>query len=382
MFRGFFKKDGTLNITTSISGLSTDIWFKTLALNASENLIANAIVKSEFKTFEKGTPIREALYYSFNIEPNPNQSASVFWKEVVHKLLNENECLVLHRNDHYYIADSFFKESNGFTMSTYKDVSINGETIQGSFTEDDVWHFKYQNEKNTVIINGIYANYSKLIAIAQKSYKEAGVRKGKLKIGAEYPKTIEANEKLKELINEQMRVFYQTDGNATLPLSQGLDYEELSNGIGVKGGLQGRDIRAFIDDVIDMVAIARNVPPKLLKGDVADTADAVNNLLTFCVNPLAEMIADEINRKSYGKHAYLERTYLKVDTTNIKAVDIKQIASSLDILTRIGAYNVDECLMAMGKEPLNTEWSTQRFMTKNYQPIDQMINNKGKGGGK
>lgn len=367
-----------MDVSTSISELQTEIWFKLLALNASENLIANALCKSEFKTFEKGVPTRKDLYYSFNIEPNPNQSASIFWRKVIHELLNKNECLVIHRDDDYYIADSFSNDPKGFTRNIYTGVSVNGETIQGSFSEDDVWHFKYQNDKNTTIINGIYASYSKLIAIAQKSYKEAGVRKGKLKIGTEYPQTVEANKKLENLINEQLKTFYQTDGNATLPLAKGLDYDELSNSIGIKGGLQGREIRAFVDDVIDMVAIARNVPPKLLKGDVADTADTVNNLLTFCINPLAEMIADEINRKSYRKQAYLERTYLKVDTTNIKAVDIKQIANSLDILTRIGAYCVDDSLMALGKEPLGTEWSRQRFMTKNYQPIDQMLNNKGK----
>ena len=65
--------------------------------------------------------------------------------------------------------------------------------------------------------------------------------------------------------------------------------------------MEGRDIRAFIDDIFDFVAIAFQVPPQLLKGNVADTDKAVNNFLTFCINPLAELLTDEINRKCMAK---------------------------------------------------------------------------------
>jgi len=30
---------------------------------------------------------------------------------------------------------------------------------------------------------------------------------------------------------------------------------------------------------------------------------------------------------------------------------------------------VDDCLIALGMEPLETDWSQARWMTKNYQPI-------------
>jgi len=52
-------------------------------------------------------------------------------------------------------------------------------------------------------------------------------------------------------------------------------------------------------------------------------------------NPLAELLTDEINRKMYGKRAYLERTYMMLDTSHIRAVDIKDIANALDVLIQV-----------------------------------------------
>jgi HK97 family phage portal protein len=114
---------------------------------------------------------------------------------------------------------------------------------------------------------------------------------------------------------------------------------------------------------------------------VADSGDAFNNFITYCINPLAELIEDEINRKLYGKKAYLKNTYLKVDTTNIKAVDITNVANALDVLTRIGAYSIDDSLKKLGMEPLNTEWSKARWMTKNYQRVEKRYEGTEEGGG-
>jgi len=227
------------------------------------------------------------------------------------------------------------------------------------------------------VIDGLYASYSKLIAASQAHYKRNNARRGKLNIPTGYPQTEDARKNLEDLLGRRFKRFFEAEGGAVIPLTNDMTYDELSSNIGVKGGVEGRDIRAFIDDIFDFVAIAFQVPPQLLRGAVADTDKAVNNFLTFCVNPLAELLGDEINRKLYGKRAFLERTYCKLDTTRIKAVDIKDIAGALDILVRIGAYCVDDCLRMLGLETLNTEWSQARWMTKNYERIEQRL----KGGG-
>ena len=90
-------------------------------------------------------------------------------------------------------------------------------------------------------------------------------------------------------------------------------------------------------------------------------------------NPIAELLTDEINRKLYGKENYLEKTYIKLDTTGIKAVDITDIAGSLDILLRVGAYTVNDCLKTLGLEEIHEDIGSQRWMTKNYAPIEEIL---------
>jgi hypothetical protein len=63
----------------------------------------------------------------------------------------------------------------------------------------------------------------------------------------------------------------------------------------------------------------------------------------------------------------------------IRAVDIKDIAGALETLFRIGGYTIDDVLKSLGMEPLDNEWSTTHFVTKNYEPIEHSIENSGGG---
>ncbi len=373
-FTGLFNKDvSTISLDAYVGELAGEVFYKELAIQACVNLIANAVARSEFKTYEKGKEVRKDNYYLFNVEPNQNKSASKFWRDVVHKLVYENECLVIQQAGKFYIADNYELVEFAFKENIYKDVVVANYQLRNVFTESQVFHFELHNEKIKTVIDGLYQSYSKLIAASQGHYKKNNARRGTLEIPTNYSQTEKAQKDLEELLSNRFKRFFEAEGGAVLPLSDGMGYKELSSNIGVKGGVEGRDIRAFIDDVFDFVAIGFQVPPQLLKGTVADTSKAVIDLLTFCVNPLAETLNDEINRKMYGKKAYLERTYMKLDTSRIRVVDIKDVANAFDVLLRIGAYCIDDCLETLGMEPLNTEWSRARWMTKNYQPIETTL---------
>ena len=65
-----------------------------------------------------------------------------------------------------------------------------------------------------------------------------------------------------------------------------------------------RDIKSQYDDIFDFTARGFSMPPTLAKGDVQDTEKAVDEMLTFCLDPLAQMFMQEINRKRIGKTGY------------------------------------------------------------------------------
>ena len=75
------------------------------------------------------------------------------------------------------------------------------------------------------------------------------------------------------------------------------------------------------------------------------------------------------NHNGHGKAAFLENSYLKIDTTCIKHTDIFSIADQADKLISDGIYSVDDLRAKLGEIPLNTWWSKQHVRTKNYEAL-------------
>lgn len=372
-FIGLFNRGSTHNTSAHIGSLAAEAFVKELAIQACINLIANVLSKAEFQTFELGKETRKDNYYLFNVEPNPNKNASKFWRDVIQKLVYDNECLVIQHGNYFYVADSFNVKKFAFQEYMYDGITVDGIGLEAAYTESQVLHFELHNQKVINLIDGLYNSYGKLISAAQGNYKRNNSSRGKVKVPTDYPQTEAAQKELTELFENKFKKFFEAEGPAVIPLTGGIDYEEMQSSTSTKGAADGRGIRAFIDDVFDFTAIALNIPPQLVKGSVSDTEKAMDNLLMFCINPLAKLIGDEVNRKYYGKKDLLARTYLRINTSMIRAHDIKNIAGALETLLRIGSYSVDDCLKALGMEPLGTEWSTARWMTKNYAPIEDAL---------
>ena len=370
----FNKDDNTLELDVFIGSIASKIYYKELAIQSAINLIANVVSRSEFQTFEEGEEVRKDNYYLFNVEPNPNKSASKFWRDVISKLVYDNEALIIQQNGYFYCADNYEVSKFAFKPYIYSNVEIDGYGLSNTYNETQVIHLELHNEKVRKLVDGLYKDYGKLIEISQGNFKKNNSRKLGVKVPTSYPETEDAQKKLKDLFENKFKSFFEAEGPAVVPLVNDLEVEELKSNIGVKGGSDNNQIRAFIDDIFDFVAIAFQIPPVILKGQVADSGDAFKNFITYCINPLAELIEDEVNRKYYKKEAYLDRTYLKVNTTNIKAVDITDVANALDVLTRTGGYTVDDTLKKLGLEPVGGEVGQARFMTKNYQEIKKRIN--------
>lgn len=377
-FSGLFDKEGKLALNATVGRLATEVYYKELAFQACANLIAKTLARAEFRTFLKGEEVREDMYYLLNVEPNPNQNASDFWRDAVYRAAKGNESLIVMEGDYLYLADSWNVVPGTFVENLYTEIRLGELREPLKRRESEVLHLRMHNEQAKQVIEGLYDSYSKLIAAAQKRYRRNSSKRGFLDLGTNYPQTDKAQSDLKDLLENRFKTFFQHDEDAVLPLTGGVQWKELETvGSGARGTVEGRDIREFINDIFDYTAMAFQVPPQLLKGDVADTHEAMKNFLTFCINPLADMIGDEINRKMYGKRDFKKRSYVKVDTTNIRAVDIKDVANALDVLFRIGAYTIDDCLKYLGLEPLGNEIGQQRFVTKNYEPIESILDLEG-----
>lgn len=342
-------------------------------IHAAINLIANCISKCEFKTFESGKEKQGEEYYVWNFEPNLNQNSSQFLQELVTKLLYNNECLVVESKGQLIIAEGFSKEEFALKETIFSNVYRKGFTFNRNFRMSEVLYFQLNNKNIRRLLSDLCNGYNELLNEAVDKYEKAGGEKGTLHIdaaatGQKYgSKTFE--EVYEELMNERFKKFFNSR-SAVLPLFNGFTYTKQAAEQSKKSTSEMKDITDMLDEIVETVARAFNIPVSLLKGDVSDVEKITRNFLTFCIDPICEMIQTEINRKRNGKRDVQRGNYLKIDTTTVMHTDIFDIAEKIDKLIASGMYCIDELRRKLGDAELNTEKSRQHFITKNYEQID------------
>ena len=161
------------------------------------------------------------------------------------------------------------------------------------------------------------------------------------------------------------------NGNAVLPLYDGYKYTDLGSKTYSEGS--SRDLKAQYDDIFDFTARGFSMPPSLAKGDVQDTSKAVDEMLTFCLDPLAEMMQQEANRKRNGRDNVLKGTRMVIDTRKVKHIDLFDIATPGDKLIGSGIATINMLLRAIGEPQINEEWANRHMMTKNYADIEEVL---------
>ena len=172
------------------------------------------------------------------------------------------------------------------------------------------------------------------------------------------------------------RKFLEGD-NGILPLYKDWKYTELGNKTYANDST--RDIRAMIDEVFDLTARAFGIPPVLLRGDVAGIGDAMDACLTTCLDPLVDMIREEINRKMYGYDALAAGSQLVIDTKAVKHVDLLSVATSVDKLISSGAFCINDIRALVGESPIEAPWAYQHWITKNFDMVENLLNALGGG---
>lgn len=348
----------------------SEYYIRELAFSMMVNRVASAISKCEIVTYENGKKKKKDEWYRWNIQPNPNQNATQFWNKLINRLYNDNQAIIIPVNDELYVADSFFYDETGaFFEHTFKNVVINGFTLDKSFRMSEVFYFKLNDERIKRLTDGINTFYGKLINTAYANYNASHGNKGLLRIDQFAEGAEDFEETLSAMLNEDFKIFFSSP-NAVLPLLRGYDYEALPQ---TKSVGDTRDIRKLYDDIIEMTAMAFGISKQLAIGEVADTSKAVNDLLTFVIDPLVELISDELNRKLYSKAKYLKGYYVRFNTSFIKHIDLFDVSAAVDKLVSSGCFCIDDIRIALGQEPIDEEWSRQYFMTKNYATIDELL---------
>jgi len=368
----FFGVDkATVYLTDQATKLEQQLAIEIFAIHSAINLIASSVSKCEFKTYSKGIENKANEYYLWNIEPNKNQNSSQFLQELVSKLLFNNECLVMDINGQLVIADSFHQEEFAIKENYFSDVTRGTWSSNRTYKMSEVMYFKLGNTDARLLLSELMVGYNNLVSMSMGKYKRSGGRKGILDIDATAQGDKNFQTKFEDLMNNRFKKYFESE-NAVLPLHKGYKYDEQGGEGSKKSTSEIADIAVITKEIFERVAQAFKIPPALLRGDIADIGATTNNYLTFCIDPTCDMLAEEANRKRFGKAAYLAGSYLRIDTTSINHIDLFSISTAFDKLIASGGYSIDELRLKSGDVALNAPWSTKHFITKNYQEIESI----------
>lgn len=368
-FLGIKKDENGNTVDYIYENPSAQIYYKELAIQTAITLIANAVAKCEIKTFENNNEVKNEKYYELNIQPNKNENSSQMWHKAIEKMIYDGECIIVNVADELHVADSYSVEEYPIKGNIYKGVSINNLPLDRVFKYNRVIKLKLNNVHIKKLLDGLSKDYEELLEYAVMKYKESNQSKYVLELDNIKANDAEFQKAYREYIHKQLKDFMEND-KAVYPQFKGYNLKELPSSKSVNSS-DFKDIRR---DMFEVVAQAFQIPLDLMFGNVNNLDEVVTTFLTFCIDPIADMLSEELTRKIYqGYDNWRNGNFVRVDTSSIQHIDVLDIAEKADKLISSGTCCIDEVRNIIGMNPLNKDFSLTHFITKNYSTAENML---------
>lgn len=372
-------RDEEGNLLGTVLGKETvDIYYKELAIALCVNLIANSLSECTIRTYQNNIEVFDMEHYILNYRPNINENSSVFFHKAIEKMVYEGEALIVNIKDNLYVADSYAVENFPVKGNVYSSVRIDTLSLNKKFKQDDVILLKLNNVNIKRLIDDLYRSYGELLKYCIEKYKLDNQEKYVLELDNVKVGDKLFNEKFKGVIQEQLQDFLNNQ-KTVLPLYKGQTLTDVSKDTG--NGSSG-DLQALIEQLFKMVAQAFNIPIDLLFSRTNNNvSQVVTQFLTFCINPIACMVEEELSAKLYDGYAgFAQGNYIRVDTSDIRHINILDVAQAIDKILASGVLNINEIRTLVGYNELDEEFANKHWMTKNYSLAEDVLKGTTEGG--
>lgn len=342
---------------------------KRLAIDTCISFLARTISQSEFRVKNGKTFEKNSLYYRLNVRPNKNMTASTFWETFIHKLIYDNECLIIQADDgDLLIADNFQHVEYAVYEDIFSNVVVKDFEFKRSFKQSEVIHLRYSNEKLAPLIDGLFADYGELFGRVLSAQMRKNQIRATVDMDMVSAKTEEQRGKLQEFIERMYKAIRNNDV-ALVPQQKGIKYDEVSaNSL---AGQSADEINKVTNGFLNQVAMVIGIPVSLLRGDMADVEKQTKNYMFFTVSPLLKKIKDEADVKFFTKKEYRDGKCIDIRKPSYR--DIFDLATAVDKLRSSSVVNGHQLRDELGLERVDDPMMDKYFITKNYQESSQAL---------
>lgn len=374
MFDFLIRKGGeeAQSVMDIITINATKAVLSDMAIEKANGMIAKAIAKSEFVVNRNGVNTKDDIYWMLNVKPNPNETATEFWMEVVKKLLSENECLIVFLRGKLYRASKFREDDRVIQGKSYTDVYIEvGDDEYGltnKFKAEDVMHLRNSNKKILKFLKKNLGVYNAIATGLLEAKKISSIPKFTLDIEGQVPIIRKKKEDgTDEVITidkykESIKKMLESENIEVLTNQMGMKI----NSMKIESNASMEDATKLAKEIFTEAAYAYDIPVAVFLGTITEKADSTNEFITYAVNCIVEMLNDAMTAALVGKDSFLKKNErIWVDLSKYKHVDVIESAAQLEKLRGIG-FSLDEIFELIGRQPLNTDFSQKRVITKNF----------------
>lgn len=342
-----------------------------LAIEKAIMMIAKAIAKSDI-LIQTESKEKRKKEYRLNVQPNDNECGTVFWTEVVKQLLTEQEALIIPLSGKYYRATSWSHTNEVMMKRVYKDVMLScGDenlTIFSTFQSDEVIHLRYDNARIRLYLQNVVGQFDKTMDYINAMMQLSSQPRFKLKLGTNAlsfrEKQADGTDKVmtRDQYVLKIKKLLTSDDLEVLTEQENASVEQMQINTTVKA----EELAKMALQINNEVANAFDIPEAVFNGNITEKSDATNEFITYAVSPIAEVINDTLTAYVVGENDYCRKNEkVMVWLARFKHVDVVDSAVNLDKLRGIG-FHLDEIREMVGYPLLNTEFSTERALTKNY----------------
>lgn len=342
-----------------------------LAIEKAIMMIAKAIAKSDI-LIQTESKEKRKKEYRLNVQPNDNECGTVFWTEVVKQLLTEQEALIIPLSGKYYRATSWSHTNEVMMKRVYKDVMLScGDenlTIFSTFQSDEVIHLRYDNARIRLYLQNVVGQFDKTMDSINAMMQLSSQPRFKLKLGTNAlsfrEKQADGTDKVmtRDQYVLKIKKLLTSDDLEVLTEQENASVEQMQINTTVKA----EELAKMALQINNEVANAFDIPEAVFNGNITEKSDTTNEFITYAVSPIAEVINDTLTAYVVGENDYCRKNEkVMVWLARFKHVDVVDSAVNLDKLRGIG-FHLDEIREMVGYPLLNTEFSTERALTKNY----------------
>lgn len=348
-----------------------------------ESYCISAIQMSDVRIYRDGDggEATDHEAWLWNVSPNPNESRAEFVANLLHAALTDRDgALVVpvtrQGKAQLYVADGYSVNEQPGREDRYENISIRGftEVARKSYRASEAYRFKLMPCPGWGdLLNLATTEYQKLGTVAEATFEDSGAMRYKLHTDVPASGSGASMDKIAAYIEQSLKPFLKGE-RGVLPVYRGFDLEKLTEATGASSQRKSEDIIAIRKDMFDAVAACFRVPVSLLYGNTNNFDSVWTSFVTFCVDPIARAMADEISRKTLTEEEWAAGGRVVIDTSHIKHVDLFDVADKVEKLVGSSVDTPNEIRVFTRQRPARAAGMDDYQRTKNFETAGEVNN--------